>query len=348
VAGVAMAVKHCEPTIFQLIREGFLLGTGLSWDIDGGAVEDQAPGSSALLNLRTTTNYCHSFASSWASAPDGTWEQDKWKSLLFLLDIGTIGDGVVSEDSARGGIDSRAYSFDAGLFHTQLPEDDSIANQVLALLEEPVGSSGSGDFADFPPSSIAVSDATIIALAYAACVSAKPKTANPQFGTWLAVSGLTNGASSVGGQHLIVAVASTDGRPLSSAMFMTPQGSLIHSTPPFQADFVMPTNVIGPQNLVIVGKDTNGEMSLLSFVLSVTTTSVLQRIEVTPPTLPIATRLPEALRVFGDYSDGVRREITSGSTGTQYASTDPSHVRGHERPIECRPEHNCPRNRLNH
>jgi hypothetical protein len=107
---------------------------------------------------------------------------------------------------------------------------------------------------------------------------------------------------------------------------MTPQGSLIDSTPPLQADFVMPTNALGSQNLVIVGKDVNGEMSLLNFALNVATTSTLQRIEVIPPALPIRTRLPESLHVFGHFSDGVRREITSFSTGTKYASSDTSRL----------------------
>jgi pimeloyl-ACP methyl ester carboxylesterase len=104
-AGVAQAVKTCKPSIYETIRNGLLLGSGFSVDLDGGAAEDQVPGSAALLNLRTTTISGHAFASSVAGAPDGTWQQDPIQSLWFLLNIGIIGDGVVSEESARGGID---------------------------------------------------------------------------------------------------------------------------------------------------------------------------------------------------------------------------------------------------
>ena len=71
-----------------------------------------------------------------------------------------------------------------------------------------------------------------------------------------------------------------------------------------------------------LARDTNGQIASVTLRLNITNTATLLAIEVDPPAVLLTSTLPLPLRVWGTYSDSLRRDLTR-NAGTKYASSDP-------------------------
>src|SRR5439155_3301811 len=119
-----------------------------------------------------------------------------------------------------------------------------------------------------------------------------------------------------------VTAAASDGRGLAQVQFFSPGGTLVDSTTPYQFPISVPTNAAGAWRLLAVALDTNGTVASTSLTLIVTNAATLQAFEVEPATLVLNSLIPYSLRVWGDFSDGIRRDITPRSAGTRYGTSD--------------------------
>ena len=214
----------------------------------------------------------------------------------------------MTKNSAAGGLATNATTLISGITHASQPFDTNVVREIVNLLSESIPQSG--EFAFFPPNRTLNLTNGLVSPGISAV------------GNWLQLSGLTNGQVVTAGQSFTVTASASDGRLLNSARFVSPSGSAFDPAVPYQFSFSVPQDFVGLWTITAAARDTNGQMATAAITLSVTNNATLQSIEVDPPQLLLTASAPFQLRVWGAYSDGIRRDITLRSAGTRYGTSD--------------------------
>ncbi|MFA4872068.1 MAG: hypothetical protein WC610_03375 [Patescibacteria group bacterium] len=95
------------------------------------------------------------------------------------------------------------------------------------------------------------------------------------------------------------------------------------TAPPFDFSCFLPIEIIGPYNIVAVGFGANNAITTDTIQLRVSAPAQLVGFRTHPPSLLIAIEGEKAdFRVLGEFSDFVRRDITSSENGTSYSIAD--------------------------
>lgn len=111
---------------------------------------------------------------------------------------------------------------------------------------------------------------------------------------------------------------------------------VIDSQPPFEFQFVIDSNFTGTEEIVAAAKLTDGtNVDAEVQIVVVLPSNIISKSISVYPTFVVLSKLPpssdpnrvriaetENLKVSGMYSDGIKREITSSTTGTTYTSSD--------------------------
>ncbi len=315
-ASVITGLQATSPSAYANLRNIILSASQASGyvppiDLSQGVLADESYGSAALADLQSVTVPSHAIASTTSPAPP----PDIYSFLQFCLGLTNgswagvppANDGFATVDSQTGGIATNASTLVTNVPHLWQPADTNVAALIVGLLKEPIA--GSPRFAFFPASVWATNQPPIPA-------------AQTNSGNWLVLSGLTNGQSVFAGQSLVLTAAATDARPIQAVHFLSPVGTSVDTAAPWDFSLAIPTNAAGAWRVMAAARDTNGQSATALLVLNVTNAAALQSIQVDPPVVSQTSVAPFPLRVWGLYSDGILRDITDGSTGTKYKTSD--------------------------
>lgn len=129
-----------------------------------------------------------------------------------------------------------------------------------------------------------------------------------------------------GDQVQVVAVPS-QGEQIESVFFAIPHvDSMIDFQPPFEFVFTVPNEVFGQVKIFADGKKQGGGFSKASVNITVAfpPSIVLQGLRVNrdQEILLMSIEDKEKIYLYGQFSDGVKRDISSSATGTTYQTSD--------------------------
>jgi PKD repeat protein/pimeloyl-ACP methyl ester carboxylesterase len=321
-ASLLTALKAADEQRFLALRAVVAASSSVLWevfpaiDIGGGAVEDLAIGSAALATVQQTP--IPSVAIS--TTVDSLTASNGLNFILFLLGALSQGDGLVTILSQQGAISTPATLNFVGVNHIQQTANPTIATHVENLLRTSIRSELFNRFDYFPEYSSADSSLTSLRLESLA-------KAPPAFGNWLTLAGATNGQLVVPGESINFQASTIDGRELQAIYFVAPGSVVVVDSTPFDFPFQVPLAAIGPLAITAAARDNNGQLAVTSIVLTATGNGSLLRIATETNQLTLTTPSPRRVRVLGEYSDGIWREISGAAAGTGYGSSDRFRVR---------------------
>lgn len=310
-AATLLALRTNNPTAFASLRNAVLSGSEAGGyyppiDLNAGLMDDLAPGSTVLMQLEATSVPSHAIAATVNALPPG----DPISFIHYFLGLTNQGDGLVTANSAFGGIQTNAITVFTNIAHAFEPTDSNIVARVLALLQEPL--SISNHFGYFPA---AVAQTNLLVGVIATNI-----------GTWLSLSGATNGQTFAPGQTVNLTAIASGGHTLQSAEFISSVGSTLITVAPFSFSFQIPTQAVGRVVIAAAGKDTNNGVAFASVALNVVPAFALQSLSVTPSPAVFSVKTDLALGVLGLYADGIQRNLTFASSGTKYKSGSPFNI----------------------
>jgi uncharacterized repeat protein (TIGR01451 family) len=316
-ASVVATLQTNNPPAYANLRSAILSASQASGyvpaiDLSGGALGDESYGSAALADLQGVAVPSHAIATTGGTVAS----PDIYSFLQFCLGL-TVGapggpatsqnDGFITVDGQTGGVATSASTLLTNIAHLWQPTDTNVVAAVVGLLSEPVA--GSARFAFFPAGASGTNPPLVA-------------VAQTNWGSWLVLSGLTNGQSVFAGQSATITATASDARPVQSVQFLSPAGTFVDTAAPWNFSFTVPTNAAGVWRVMAAAHDTNGQLATALLLLNVTNGATLQAIQVDPSAVSLTSVAPFALHVWGLYSDGVLRDITDGSAGTKYKSSD--------------------------
>lgn len=222
-------------------------------------------------------------------------------------------DAVVGMASQAGGLSGGAATrWPSTAQHTAETSSGTIQTNIFRLLEAPITPSGWFDADGF----------TFFAGIDMPSPSALHDPPDDTVGTWLVLSGVSDNQVVVPNSTLSLSAAASDQRPLHRFALIGGTNVMELTQEPFICDFVVPASAAGALRLVALAIDSGGEPSAQFITLQVQPGASLEGISVEPQALEMRASKCCQLRVLGQFSDGVVRDITRGSAGTVYASGD--------------------------
>lgn len=287
---------------------------------------------SGLPDIRQTALPCHAITST-PNCGDPCELDGDLKELyaglkglhLYHDPRGSTSDGVVELTSQAGGLAGGPVTpFLATAQHTQQTGSQEIHDRIFRLLEAPIVSSGW-----FDPSGFTSFHGINIPLPLAregALDAVAGSSASDTVGTWLVVNGLGDSQIVHPGEVTFVSVLASDNRPLQGFALIGGADVIEMTNQPFNFEFVVPSTAVGDLTLMAIATDSQGEPSVQFISLRVQPSASLQAIVVEPSVIEMRSADRYQLRVLGRFSDGVTRDITSGTTGTSYCSRDETRV----------------------
>ena len=263
--------------------------------------------------------------------------------------LGSDYDTIVSVESQQGLLTpGQQTRTEFGFVHIPLGIGDvgetasqNIQADVLEKLFEPLALGG---FARFPPpgsnpqclptaswgggSPAARPDTMPPSLSWGSgSPAARPDTMPPSLSGVLILSP-TNGAVLNPGSTVTLSATATNGVTFTNVMFFVPPIQMIPvSGPPFQTSFTLSSNLVGAATIAVLAVDNSGNVYSSSVTVNIQPTASLTSIQIDPGLVQMSySGQQEPLLVTGNYSDGVVRDITSGSAGTTYATQSGSNL----------------------
>jgi len=309
-AATVLSLRTNNPATFASLRGAMLAASEATGyyppvDLNGGLMDDLAPGSATLMELEEIVVPSHAIAATVHTLPPG----DPVAFIHYYLGLARRGDGLVTTNSAVGGIEPNGSTVFTNIGHAFEPTDPNIVARVLALL---TGSLTSSDhFATFP-GAVAATDAL-------------PGVFATNAGTWLSLSGATNGQSFAPGA-MVNLTAIAGGHLVQSVQFLSPAGSALVTTGAFAFSLQIPMQAVGRVVVAVAARDTNDEVAFASVALNVIPAFSLQSLSVEPSPVVFNVRADLPLRVWGQYADGIQRDLTVAGSGTKYRSSAPTSI----------------------
>jgi hypothetical protein len=213
-----------------------------------------------------------------------------------------------------------AYS-DTDYFYSM--KDGGVSDEIVALLNR---SAGGPAFAAFPESLTQrcdkASGVATDALARLAVQDAGPALADGS----LHIVSPADGTQVTAGGLIDVEVAPADGFVPQTVLAIAGGAVERSDTPPFTMSLRVPGDALGPIKLFAIALAADGNVVLSEDVtLNVTTTATISSVNiVTQNPVLFGIHARQQLAVVGHYSDGFTRDITLGSAGTIYRTTNPA------------------------
>jgi len=127
------------------------------------------------------------------------------------------------------------------------------------------------------------------------------------------------------GDNVIVTVIGND---LGTVLLVTSNIVDTVTEPPFTFVLMIPLEAVGPMPVIALGKDRSNNLHTDQIAITVRPTANLDSLDVGSSMVRFSglSGLQRQLTVKGIYSDGVKRDVTNGETGTSYLSNDPNVV----------------------
>jgi len=298
--------------------------------VDEGALEDLANGSTAIQNLQQVEVPSHAIVG--VGGSDALAFVPGWIGRVYTVvnffssssDLfqGLQHDGVVGRNSQEGGLPIGAYSVFGGLdsIHTSVPGSQDHSERLIELLGADPSIS---TFADLPAAAVATSSMMPVAIEMAAF----PAIGYDIAAVDLVISAPADGTSVSPGESVTIVVDDPNTPSAVSSVLLVGDGiAVADDAAPFEIDITVPIDLVGELTLSAIGSDGGGGfIGSNSIRLNVVSDAVLLDLKVLPQD-PILLSLGEqrSFVVIGTYDDGEQRDITDPSTGTVYASADPT------------------------
>ena len=302
--------------------------------IDEGAIDDLSKGSAAINAIQQTPVPSHALVGIGGSdlVGDALTLLPGGLGLLFKIlnffddntDIfaGIQHDLIVGRPSQEGGMPSSAYTvFDGlGSIHTAVTSNSAYSQKAIELYNTAVDDSS---FSEFPaPSSLFVEPFLEDLSRLRAAEEGRARAVIPD---GLVITSPADGAIVASGSVLQVTVAAQNGFVPVKVMILTPAVAEISDEPPFDVELPLPVEGAGELEMVAIGLDANGDItSSASIFINLDPNAALTGVTIVnrDPVL----FLGESRRIFvsGSYADGISRDITGSSAGTQYLTSGPS------------------------
>ena len=296
--------------------------------VDEGALDDLAKGSSAINALQQVPVPGHAIvgiggSSAFEFAPG--WIGNAYIIINFFAEWsdpfqGLQHDFVVGRNSQEGGLPASAYTVFDGLssIHTAVTGSNDHSDRVIELFNS---SAESVLFANFPAASTlsAFSVQTLMPNASQAF------SASVSLASDLVISSPAPGTVVASGDTVHVVVDDpnvTDS--IASVLLVGPGVALVDAVPPFEFDLVVPNAYAGTFTISAIGNDGMGGFVGSNEVdLLVAPPATLTGVSIIPQN-PILLNLGEErnLIVIGGFDDGIDRDISDPSTGTEYLTAD--------------------------
>ena len=125
------------------------------------------------------------------------------------------------------------------------------------------------------------------------------------------------------GAQVDVALTLTGTLTLKNVLIMAAGSDVVELVnPPYTAVVTVPTDAYGTFVIFALGQGTDGNLYSASVTLSVNSSAVLQKVDVTPQSLYLDLGQELDISVTGTYSDGTIRSLSSSAQGTVYKSSD--------------------------
>ena len=308
-------------------RTAGLIAAALDHSIYDGAIDDLA----ALdVGRRLGPARVPSYAVTSAVTANVNEENHSIIAMLHFLGIGTSGfsgshDLIVGVESQRGDIGQFSAPFTS--WHIKETSDDAIGDLVAAKL---VGSEAGFDTNGFPTQVANLrqqqqraQNAQVLAAQVKKGIAALDVTDTPLVDVTPADGAAFD--SSATGTPLQITATPLPGVDVRSVLISVGDTSAVLNAAPFSTSLNLPPSVAGDVPLVVIARDASNRVQILRRTIFVRPGSSLQSLRVTPAPVTL-TSLGSArqLHVFGLYSDGIEREISSARAGTTYASDNSS------------------------
>lgn len=335
--------EHPEPAVgpaFSLAMANFGMPINL------GAIDSLAVGSLELASLPTTRVLSHALAGIGGSAFQGNQlilapgRMGQLYSLAAaIVDLDTLFKGlqhdlVVGRQSQIGGLPLGTYSIFEGFnsIHTRVTSSTDYSERILCPGYAPssngscvrgsglASGSGTGEFAFFPsPSSVLINTETV----------------TTPFGTedqkdlikdGVVILSPTDGDVFQSGESVVVTAESVAPFQAEHVMLGSRFDIAEMTGSPLTSTFDIPLEFVGRFGISTFARDEEGNFTVSSIIeLKVESPAELISLSVEPSQLFL--RGPDyepQIIVRGQFADGVERHLESSSTGTTYASSDPS------------------------
>jgi pimeloyl-ACP methyl ester carboxylesterase len=225
-------------------------------------------------------------------------------------------DLIVARSSQQGGL--ARYSAFVGASHLKEKESSEIQQRLLYLLNAEARG-GWFTLSGFNPPNLSYSpDWGLLAPA--------PKAGPFAAGT-VRITSPTSGSAVAAGTTITARVAVTGA--VRTVLLACPSGCDVKTTAPFDFKMGIARSALGVHPLIALGFGSDGTvLSSHTVNLRVTTSAKLLTLETFPSTvLCVLKGKTASVSVVGEYSDGVRRNVTSGQLGTRYTISNPAIAR---------------------
>lgn len=236
------------------------------------------------------------------------------RSTEFLT--GLLGDShdlLVPAESQGGGLAAVATSLVAAPSHSAVVRDSSFDDLLQELLDAPAFGQGSPyDPAGFvQPPNISFDVTTLL-----------PEQTERKGGDDAALTFIGPAQDSVVAPGAEVAVTLAVPQDTTEAIVFTEFGIEQLVEEPFETTLTIPQSATGDVRIVAVARAANGVLSGASTMVEVIPATRPVEVHALPPEfLALTTGESYALRVLGQYSDGVVRDVTASALGTGYSLT---------------------------
>lgn len=298
--------------------------------IDEGAIDDLAKGSAAIDAIQQTPVPSHALVGIGGSdlvgdaltlAPGGL--GILFKVLNFVDDntdifAGIQHDLIVGRSSQEGGLPSSAITvFDGiGSIHTAVTGNAGYSAKTIDLYNT---ASDTSSFAEFPaPGSL------LGALAAEARLRAT-RGAAVVIPDGLAITSPADGTVVSSGGRVPVTVAPQNGFAPVRVLLLTPVVAEVIVGAPFEIDLPIPDDAVGTIELLAVGIDADGSFtSSASIHLTVVPPAALTAVTIVNRDPILFAGESRRIGVLGSYADGIVRDLSGASAGTQYLSSTPA------------------------
>jgi pimeloyl-ACP methyl ester carboxylesterase len=306
--------------------------------VDQGAIDDLTPGSTPLRNIYATPIPCFAISCEADSDEEYFWptvenvfrlggletdcdiagyDYSSTANLVSSVFSGIANDRVVDINSQAGGLPEANVAAVTGPDHTDEPGSEEVAFDIEQVLTEARDSTDL-ELANGFPAVAGLSTGTPVS------GSPLPQPANAS-SPWVSLNGPAEGQTITAGTTVSLTVNSTEVTPLSSVSLLTigADVSTYFTTTNLPQTFSVyfPSNSQGQVTFAAICQDIYGNVStnVVTRGMFVKTIANLTNISVEPASLVINDAgTPFAFSVWGNYDDGVARDISQGQAGTGY------------------------------
>jgi len=222
-------------------------------------------------------------------------------------------DLVVALSSQGGGLAAKAVTPYSGLSHLNSTKSNYVFTMIESLLNVSPAS-GSFSSAGFDPPTLTYNPQ----LRLFPPLPAEPRLSGT--GTVRIISP-TSGTLASAGTTVTVQVSVSGAT--TGVLVASPSAIAFKTTSPFTFNIGVPSDVLGAYPIVAVGFGATDVTATHTVHLKVTTAATLVRLETLPAdTLYTDKGQTSSLSVMGEFSDGLKRNLTSGHLGTRYTITN--------------------------